>query len=76
MKSTETEEWRPVKDHPGYFVSSLGRVLGRSGKILKTWGVSDKRNYPTFFLILARRARMVWGLAAAMKAASSILTPT
>jgi hypothetical protein len=48
MKSMEIEEWRPVKGHQGYFVSSLGRVKGRSGKILKTWGVADKRNYPTF----------------------------
>lgn len=48
MKSTETEEWRPVKDHPGYFVSSLGRVLGRSGKILKTWGVGKHKNYQVF----------------------------
>lgn len=35
MDSVTQVEWREVVEYPGYFVSSIGDVRGRSGRILK-----------------------------------------
>jgi hypothetical protein len=31
----ETEEWRPINDFPGYFVSNKGRVKNAKNHIMK-----------------------------------------
>lgn len=42
----EEEVWKPIPDYPGYFASSLGRVMGSTGKILKLQ--VDKNGYQFF----------------------------
>lgn len=33
----DVERWRGIENHTGYFISSHGRVLGRSGRILRSY---------------------------------------
>ena len=40
---SEKEEWRPVEEYPGYYVSDKGRVIGKKGTILKQ--VSKDNDY-------------------------------
>ena len=38
-----SEEWRPIPGIDGAFASSLGRIRGRSGKVLAPWLVTEGR---------------------------------
>lgn len=49
---SEKEEWRPVEDYPGYYVSDKGRVYGRSGKIL-----NPSKNHKGYLYITGRKEK-------------------
>lgn len=44
--SEENEEWRPIKDQPGYYVSNLGRVKStkRTEEVILSPGVTSKNH--------------------------------